>query len=292
MKPLRSNLFVPGNKRDWMLKAPRYGADCLVLDLEDSVPVAEKAAARKEVRAALEELTAQAVTCTVRVNEIGLGMEQDLEALACPALISITAPKCETPQQMERIDSLLAQAEARARVPFGHIRITAALETAPGIHYAYAIASHPRVERIVAAAGRGGDTQRSLRYLWSKTGEETLYIRSHVLLEARAAGIEYPIVANWFAIDDPEGFEHMARQNRALGYRGMSLIHPSHVEPVNRIFSPTPEEIAYAQGVLAAMEAAEKAGTAAVTYEGAMVDIAMVKTARDLLDFAESIGLA
>ena len=98
------------------------------------------------------------------------------------------------------------------------------------------------------------------------------------------------MMASWFNIPDLEGLRVDAQLNRQLGYRGQVVIHPTHVPVVNAVFTPTSEEIAYSQGLLAAMEEAERHGTAAVTYQGAMVDIAMVKTARQMLALARAIN--
>jgi len=172
----------------------------------------------------------------------------------------------------------------------GQVEIFPTLETAQGIYHAYQIAtSSSRVPTLCGTAGKGGDTTRSLGYVWSKTGSETLYIRSKVLLEARAAGVAYPLMASWFDLIDLEGLRADARLNRQLGYSGQVVIHPTHVPVVNEVFTPTPEEIAYYQGLLAAMEEAERQGTAAVTYQGAMVDIAMMKTAQQVLALACAI---
>lgn len=100
-------------------------------------------------------------------------------------------------------------------------------------------------------------------------------MRSKVLLDARAAGVTYPLITSWFDIEDLEGLKSDTRLNRQLGYSGQIVIHPSHVPIVNETFTPTAQEIAYHQGLLAAMQEAERQGTAAVTYEGTMVDIAM-----------------
>ena len=98
------------------------------------------------------------------------------------------------------------------------------------------------------------------------------------------------MMASWFNITDLEGLRADARLNRQLGYSGQLVIHPTHVPVVNEVFTPTPEDIAYYQGLLAAMEEAEHHGTAAVTYQGAMVDIAMVKTAQQMLALARAIN--
>jgi citrate lyase subunit beta / citryl-CoA lyase len=147
------------------------------------------------------------------------------------------------------------------------------------------------VASIAGGAGKGGDTNRSLGYRRTRDGTETLFIRSKVLLDARAAGIQYPLVASWFDVGDRDGLIADAQRNRQLGFSGMLLIHPSHVAPVNQIFTPSVEELAYYRGLLDAMEKAEQQGTAAVAYQGAMVDIAMVKTAQQMLEFAQAVGV-
>jgi citrate lyase subunit beta/citryl-CoA lyase len=141
------------------------------------------------------------------------------------------------------------------------------------------------------AAGPGGDAARAIGYQWSKEGMETLFLRSKVVLDARAAGIQHPTISSWWNIKDLEGLERDARWNRSLGYRGQTVMHPSHVPIVNRVYTPTADEIAFHAGLLQAMEDARKRGIAAVTYKGDMVDEAMVKTSREMLEFARSIGL-
>ena len=292
MKPLRSLLFVPGNKPAWMDKALGYGADALIFDLEDAVPVPDKVAARVLVREALERLQTRGPALTVRINarETGLS-EDDLEAIVCSGLAAIVAPKVETSADITLLDTLLTQCERRVGLTLGQVEIFPVLETAKGIYHAYQIAtSSPRVTTVSAAAGKGGDTARSLGYIWSKDATETLYIRSKVLLEARAAGLAYPLIASWFDVADLDGLRTDARLNRQLGYSGQVVIHPSHVPIVNDVFTPTAEEIVYYKGLLTAMEDAARQGTAAVTYAGTMVDIAMVKTAQQVLALARAIG--
>jgi citrate lyase subunit beta/citryl-CoA lyase len=292
MQPLRSLLFVPGNKPTWMEKALHYGADALILDLEDSVADPDKRSARAYVRQAIERLHDCGPLLTVRINALDTGLTgDDLEAILCPGLSAIVAPKVETPHDVVVLDTLLTQGERRAGMAVGQVEIFPTLETAKGIYHAYHIASSSaRVPTLCGTAGQGGDTARSLGYVWSKAGSETLYIRSKVLLEARAAGVTYPLMASWFNITDLEGLRADARLNRQLGYSGQVVIHPTHVPVVNEVFTPTPEEIAYYQGLLAAMEEAEGHGAAAVAYQGAMVDIAMVKTAQQMLALARAIN--
>src|SRR5215510_14736656 len=230
MQPLRSLLFVPGNKPTWMEKAFHYGADALILDLEDSVPASDKHSARAHVRQALEHLHAPESLLTVRINALDTGLAgDDLEAILCPGLSAIVAPKVETPHDVIVLDTLLPQGERRAGMAVGQVEIFPTLETAKRMYHAYHIASSSaRVPTLCRTAGPGGDTARSLGYVWSKAGSETLYIRSKVLLEARAAGMTYPLMASWFNIPDLEGIRVDAQLNRQLGYRGQVEIHPKH----------------------------------------------------------------
>ena len=165
-KPLRSELFVPGNKEDWMRKAPRYGADALILDLEDSVPPEGKAEARVLVRKMIEELGAAGLTLIVRVNGLETGLTgDDLEAVTCPHLYAVILPKVQGPEEVSEVDTLLRFFERRAGVESGRVFIDPALETAQGIRRAYEIASaSPRVAHMGASGGKGGDTARSLGY--------------------------------------------------------------------------------------------------------------------------------
>ncbi|MEK7770276.1 MAG: CoA ester lyase [candidate division NC10 bacterium] len=290
MKPYRSALFVPGNRAAWMEKAIGYGADCLILDLEDSVPDQEKVAARPLVRAAIVSLKARGQAVNVRINGFATGLTfDDLEGVLCPELDGVALPKVETVADMRELDAILTHLEKRMGIPPGTIETPLGCETAAAMRNTYEIAtSCPRVKRVTLAAGPGGDAARAIGYLWSKEGTETLYLRSKAVLDCRAAGIQYPTVSSWWNIKDLEGLEKDARWNRQLGFRGQTVMHPSHVPIVNRVFTPSAEEIAYFEGLIQAMEDARKRGIAAVTYKGDMVDEAMVKTAREMLALARS----
>lgn len=293
MTPSRSALFVPGNRAEWITKAVSSGADTLILDLEDSVPDREKAAARETVKAGVKMLRAKGQACAVRINAFATGLTlDDLEGVLCPELERILLPKVETAADLDQLDALLTHLERRLGIPDGQVETPLGCETAQAMRNVYEIATRcRRVKRVSLAAGPGGDAARAIGYQWSREGMETLFLRSKVVLDARAAGIQYPTISSWWNIKDLEGLERDARWNRSLGYRGQTVMHPSHVPVVNRVFTPTADEIAFHQGLIQAMEAAERQGIAAVTYQGDMVDEAMVKTSRELLAFARAIGL-
>lgn len=292
MRPIRSLLFVPGNKPAWMEKAVKYEADVLILDLEDSVPDNEKIASRPLVKAALKYLSDKGQTCNVRVNGFATGLTlDDLDGVLCPELNGIALPKVETIDDMKALDTLLTHLERKHHLDIGTVKTSLGIESAKALKNAYDIVtSCPRVNGLSLACGPGGDASRSMGYIWSKEGTETLYLRSKAVLEARAAGIQYPTVSSWWDIKDLVGLERDARFNRSLGFRGQTVMHPTHVPIVNEVFTPSVEEIAFYKGLIETLEEAEKKGTAAVVYQGDMIDYAMAKTAREMLEFAKSIG--
>jgi len=286
-------LFVPGNKPAWMEKAVKYNADVLILDLEDSVPDNEKVASRPLVKSALKSLTEKGQICNVRVNGFATGLTlDDLDAVICPELNNVALPKVETVDDMKALDTLLTHLEKRHHLEPGTVKTSLGIETAKALRNAYDIVtSCERVTGLSVACGPGGDASRSMGFIWSKEGTETLYIRSKAVLEARAAGIQYPTISSWWDIKDTEGLRKDALFNRSLGFRGQTVMHPTHVPIVNEVFTPSAQEIAFFKGLIETFEEAEKKGSAAVVYQGDMIDYAMAKTAREMLEFAKSVGL-
>ena len=287
----RSALFVPGHKPDWVPKAVRAGADMLILDLEDSVPVPDKVHARGLVRESLAALAGCGQDRSVRINGFATGLTlDDLEAIMCPALQAVRLPKVESAADLRELDALLAHLEKRAGLEPGTVATPLDLETAGAMRDACDILrASPRATSMMLGCGPGGDAARAVGYQWTKGGTQTHYLCSRAVLDARAAGVEYPMVSSWWDIRDLDGLRADAAVNRRFGFRGMVVMHPTHVPIVNETFTPNEAELAHARGLIAAMEAAERSGSAAVTYEGDMVDYAMVTTARELLALAASI---
>jgi citrate lyase subunit beta/citryl-CoA lyase len=289
---IRSALFVPGHRSAWIAKAPQYGADTLILDLEDSVPASEKISARAITREGLRVLHANNQPVGVRINSFASGLAAgDLDAVVCQELESITLPKVETAAELHELDRILSELEIRHGLPAGHVETPLLCETALAMRNVYEISTAcRRVNRVTLAAGPGGDAARAVGYQWSKEGTETLYLRSKTVLDCRAAGIAYPNITSWWNIADLEGLEKDARWNRQLGFRGQTVMHPSHVAIVNRVFTPSVEELAWYEGLVHAMDEAVRQGVAAITYEGDMVDEAMANHAKEFLAFARSLG--
>jgi len=285
----RSLLTVPANRADMLAKAASYGADALILDLEDSVPVAEKDKARELARAAIGRLKAEHILY-VRVNALQTGMlADDLDAIVVDGLAGVKHPKAESADTIRTVDGMLAGLEGKRGLPPGAIGIEVGLESAKGVWFAYEIASaSPRVRSVMVGTAQDGDLQTDLGYAWSAEGNEVLYVRSRVLLAARAAGVEHVLDGAYSNVRDPEGLRICCEAARKLGYRGKSVIHPNQVETVNRVFSPTVQEIDYYRRVIEAFDAALERGSAATTVDGRLVDYAMVGMEKRVLAWAES----
>ena len=283
--PVRSALFVPANRASWIDKAPGYGADALVLDLEDATPPAEKNDARAIVRERLSPMAERGQAIWVRVNYPALDeLRADLEAICHPGLGAVCVPKIASPADITQVDRLVTYLEGAAGIELGTIAIVPLLETAEGIASPREIfAASDRVRYAGGLAADGADVQRALGYRWSDTFEESFVMRSNGLIAARAAGVENPITGLVTALDTDQ-VERFALQSRVLGYAGMLVIHPTHVPIANAAFSPSAEEVAWAEEALATYAQAEADGRGAtLDSRGTMVDAAHVETAELLL---------
>ena len=273
MKPYRSILFVPGHKPAWADKAAASGADAIILDLEDSVPHEEKPAARQTVAGTVERLRVAApeVDLGVRVNGLATRMTgADLEAVVVPGLDIVFVPKVECATDVMRYDTLLDHFEERNGVE--GLRYIVPVETVKAVQNARDIAgASPRVGAMIGPTAEHADIAREVGFEWTEEGLETLYLRSRVLLACREAGI-HALTGLWERLDDLDGLRAFALRGRSLGFRGMIAIHPSHVAVLNEVFSPSEQEISFYQGMVAAYEAAEKAGDGALRYRGLHVD--------------------
>ena len=286
----RSLMFVPANRADMLAKAPSYGADALIFDLEDSVSIAEKPKARELAREFIEKHRANN-TLYVRVNVLQTGMLQDdLEAIGVDGLVCIRLPKTESAETIRTVDGMLTEIERKRGLKHGSIGIGPTLESAKGVWFAYEILSaSPRISSVTCGTAQDGDLQTDLGYTWTAEGNEVLYIRSRVLLATRAAGVEHVIDGSYANVRDSKGLEISCEAARKLGYRGKSVIHPNQIETVNRIFTPTAREIDYYRRVIEAFDAAVALGSAATTVDGKLVDYAMVGMAKRILAWAGSL---
>lgn len=289
LPPYRCLLFVPGHKPDWVTKAARVQPDAIILDLEDAVPPQEKAAARNGLAAAVAEARQLGMGVAVRPN--GWSSEHgpaDLEQCVAAGVETLLVPKVDTAHELVQLDAVLTYLERRLGTAVGRTRVIASLETAAGLLNVAAIAAAPRIDSCLAAAAKDGDTSRSVGFRWSPHGTETLGWRTNTVLACRAVGI-HPVVGLWQEVADLDGLREFAEANRAIGFGGQIVIHPTHVREVQEVFSPSEADLAYYTGLLAAVEKAESTGSGAVIYEGDHVDAAHVATARAVVELAHTI---
>jgi len=282
MPVMRSVFYVPGNNDKMIAKAPTTPADIITLDLEDSVPPAEKPRAREMVRENLKFAGSGGSTIYVRINNWETLMtNDDLEAIVHEGLSGVCLAKCGGPDHVQRLEWKLEELERRRKLPVGGIAIQLLIETAKGVIHAYpsAIASK-RVNSLIFGAV---DYTKDMRVKLTSEGEEQRYARRHTAVAARASGciaIDCPFVA----FKDIEAFEKSTREGRQMGYEGRMLIHPSQIEPSHKIYTPAPEDVEWAKGVVKVFEEEGIAkGMAAVTYLGKMVDTPVYDNARTIL---------
>jgi citrate lyase subunit beta/citryl-CoA lyase len=285
---VRSQLYVPGNRPDLFEKAERSGADALILDLEDAVPPAEKSTARGHVAGWIAGRAAaggERPRLMVRVAECTEGrFLDDVEAVVAAGVDCVVVPKVETAQDARTIDRAVGWLEERAGRAPGSTLVQPILETALGIRNGYEIgAASARHAYMGGLAAKGADTERAIGFRASRAAWETIPHRARTLLDVRAADVPNPITGLWTDLDDLDGLRAFAEQGRDLGYDGMVVIHPKHVAAVNEVYGDSEEELDRLARLLAAMEEAERNGSASIRFEGGMVDIAMVKTARERL---------
>lgn len=297
-------LFAGGDRRDVLDAAFASGADSIVIDLEEPrTPFPE--AARNAARHVVEKFLVDAGPAYgkpllfARVQPPSTGQTiKDLRAVLNPALAGILLPKVHGPADVHAADALLTCMEVEEGLAPHSVAMYPILETAQAIRLAYEIAmASPRVAYMGGAVSRFGDIHQALGYRWTPEGRETLFLRSKVLVDARAAGIRYPVSGMWGgARDDLDGLRAWAEQLRDLGYYGMMLGDPMHVPLVHEVFTPTPAEIAYWQDLDRLAREAE-AGGGPITYgdasqgEGHVVHIAHVGSARLNLEWAGDLGL-
>lgn len=291
MRAYRSILFVPGHRPDWVQKAIDAGADCVVLDLEDSVPSAEKVKARALVAESISRVRTvnTEVGLFVRVNPLATRLTGgDLESVVVPGLTGIFAPKIEQATDVLQYDALLDHFEERNGV--GQLEYIVPVETVQAIQNCREVAlSSPRVGAMIGPSAEHADIARAVGYEWTPEGTETLYLRSRVLLACREAGI-HALTGLWEDLENLDGLREFALRGRQLGFRGMIAIHPKHVATVNAVFSPSADDISFYEGLAKAYEAAAADGTGALRYRGLHIDKAHYDKAVEWLDRAAQIS--
>jgi citrate lyase subunit beta/citryl-CoA lyase len=292
MNLIRSWMFVPGHRQRMIDKALGLNADAIMLDIEDGVAPNEKDAARKNIAESLgREKTPGSPARYVRINAIGHArMDADLEAVVRPGLEGLVCPKVDTPDEVRKVDGILNEKEPKNQVEKGRVRLLIAIESPRGLLNAPAIAAAS--ERIVGIIFGAEDFGREIGLPAVREGEarDLIYPRSAIVIAAAAAHVQ-PIDGVWVDLNDSAGLLGFAKQSRQLGFSGMSCIHPSQVDAINTVFSPTAEEIEYCQKVLQAFEEANARGDGSIAFGGQLIDRPIVERARRTIETAKSLRI-
>ncbi len=284
----RTRLYLPGNNPDLMLNAGLFGADSVIIDLEDSVAPQDKAAARVLVRNSLLAVDFGAAERIVRINPLATEYGAlDLEMVVPAQPDTILIPKCETANSVVEVEQKVAELEKQHRLR-QRIWLMPLIETALGVLNAYRIASAS--QRVVALCFGAEDFSADIGAERTPEGRESFVARSLLVLAAKAARVQ-ALDTVFSDVADVDGLVKSTEEAIALGFEGKGVIHPGQIEPIHRAFTPSPERIAHAQQVVAALEEAERRGAGVASLGTKMIDAPVVARARRTLQLAKALGL-
>lgn len=278
----RSYLYVPADRPDRMARATSRGADALILDLEDSVPPAGKPEARRLLAGWLAGQAGPSCELWVRINPGD--PEADITAVAGSAVTGLVVPKAD-PGLLAGLDRLLSAREHALGLPAGRIRLLPMVETAGGLLSLPAIAAAPRVTRL----GIGeADLAADLGIQPGPGQPEFMPLRLQIVVASAARGIAAPAGPVSLDFRDLGALAESTRALLRLGFRARTAIHPAQVPVINEVFTPAPDEVERARALVAAFEQAVRGGAGVLTDpDGAMVDVAVVRGAREILARAQ-----
>ena len=276
----RSLLYVPSIQPRFIEKAADRGSDGVILDLEDSVPLAEKQRGRELLAESVKQVSRRGADVIVRVNRPFRLLIKDLEAAVIPGVRALALPKIESAEHVQMIAEIVDELEFERGLPEGGIGFIAMVETASGFFRIEQIArAH---ERVVALNLGAEDFALSLDML--PEAEGLFYPKQQAIIAARAAGIlPMGFIGTVADYSDLDGFREVIRRSRRLGFMGASCVHPSQIAIMNEEFAPAPADVAHAERMMVAWDETVAKGLGAVNFEGKMIDIPVVNRARALI---------
>ena len=284
--PWRSIHFIPANVPKYVAKAAALDADAFQVDLEDSVPESEKAAARAALPGVVQTLARTGADVLVRVNRPLRHAVRDIEAAVCAQVRAISLAKVDGPSHVRLVAELLDHCEERIGLPIGHTGLVVLVESAAAYLEMRAIATAS--PRVVAMSLASEDLAEDLG---AEPLDEVLQApKQQMIIVARASGI-VPLgyigsIANF---QDEAAFRAMVRRSRRFGFAGGTSIHPAQIAALNDEFGPRPDEVHAARAMLAAGAQAESDGRGSFAFEGRMVDAPILQRARALIAFADQL---
>ncbi len=281
-------MFVPGNNPGMMADAYIYGPDSIMLDLEDSVTMAEKDTARLLVYNALKTIDYGDTEMVVRINPLNTPYgKKDIEAVVKAGVDVIRMPKTETAEEVIEVEREIEKVEKEIGC-LGRTQIMAAIESALGVVNAYAIATASK--RMMGIALGAEDYSANLKTQRTPEGSELLLARETIIVAARAAGID-ALDTVYSNLNDMETFRNEVEAIKKLGFDGKSIINPRQIEVVNEVFAPKEKDIQKSLTILAAIKEAEKKGSGVIAVNGKMVDRPVVLRAQRTIDLAIASGI-
>lgn len=266
-----------------------YKPDSIMLDLEDAVAEKEKDAARFSLYHALKEINYRGIECIVRINGLDSDLwQEDIRCAVAGGADGIRIPKTETAGDVKKVEKAIEAAEEEFGIESGKVLIMAALESARGVLNALDICSAS--ERLFGIALSGGDYTKDLQTHITGTGVELMGARQHMIIAARAAGVQcFDTV--YTDLDDMEGFKKDVETIHLMGFDGKSIINPRQIAPVHKIYTPTEKEIIFAKKVVKEIDEKKKLGIGVFTVDGKMIDIAFYEGAKRTIELAKASGL-
>lgn len=288
MHSRRALLYMPGDDRRKIEKATTLGVDCICMDMEDGVAITRKVEARAVIAQAMKDLDFGTSERCIRINSFGSGFEKfDLAAAVATNPHAIVVPKVESASQIRSLSEYIEMYERSSEMEIGTIRMLVGVETARGILNLREIAeADRRLEAIIFGAE---DFAASVGATRTKEADEVLYARSAVVIACAANDLQ-AIDMVYIDFHDVEGLRLEAEQGARLGFSGKQIIHPNQVAAVQEAFTPSDEEIEYAQRVVRAFSASQREGKGAFALDGKMIDMPLLKNAQKVLDRAKAAG--
>ena len=284
----RTSLYIPGTNPGMLANAEVYGADSVILDLEDGVPVSEKDAARILVRNALQHIPYRRAEVTVRVNALSTPFgRDDFREIIPLAPDAVRLPKCESADDVREADAMMTEIELENGIEPGTVGIIAITESARGGRNLSEIAAES--PRLIALNYGAEDYTADIGAVRTKEGRELDDIRAKVIVAARIAGVQ-ALDSVFGDVNDLDGLYAEALRVRLLGFDGKSVIHPRQISVVHRAFTPSEQEIVFARRVMAAFREASSRGAGVIALDGRMIDAPVVARAEKILALAEAAG--
>ena len=293
IKMYRTLLFAPGSRPELLSKAQLGDADAMIFDLEDSVPLNAKDEARKNIADALAAGLKKPMFLRISNPRAG-DFLADLQVLAnASSLVNVAGvvlPKADDADDIQAVAKALKDVEAKHNMQEGTLSVLPLIETCLGLRNGFEIAkASPRVVGMALASAEQGDFMVDLGGRWTARSLALAYPRSKLVVDARAAGVQWLVDGVFMNLKDTDMLREECLIARELGFVGKMAIHPTQVDVMHIVFSPSEAEVAYARGLIAAFREGEARGVGAVKYEGMMVDYANVRLAERTLALAGAL---